>query len=110
MKRRLIMAATPATLLGAAVIAAGCGGGGSGTAYGASGGAASGGGGAAKTAQAATVGTRHTNLGTVLVDGQGGPLYLFEKDTATAGTCSGGGASIGPPAATTGPATAKGGV
>jgi predicted lipoprotein with Yx(FWY)xxD motif len=109
MKRRLIMAATPATLLGAAVIAAGCGGGGSGTAYGASGGAA-GGGGPAKTAQAATVGTRHTSLGTVLVDGQGRTLYLFEKDTGTASTCSGGCASIWPPATTTGPATAKGGV
>ena len=36
----------------------------------------------APAAAKATVSTRHTALGTVLVDGQGRTLYLFEKDHA----------------------------
>jgi predicted lipoprotein with Yx(FWY)xxD motif len=98
MRRRLsaygIVAAALAAL---AVIAAGCGGasqaGTSGSGYAA--------GGPAKAAPAATVSTRHTKLGTVIVDGQGQTLYLFEKDMGMASSCTGACASIWPPLTTT---------
>jgi predicted lipoprotein with Yx(FWY)xxD motif len=90
--------------LAVALVAAGCGSQSKGSAYSAP--AAT----PAAPAPATTVATGRTKLGTVLVDGQGRTLYLFEKDTGTASTCSGGCASIWPPATTTGPATAKGGV
>ena len=78
--------------LALAVVAAGCGGG-SDTAP-------------AKTARStsrtvttsfAMVGTRHTKLGTVLVDGRGRTLYLFEKDKGTTSECHGACASVWPP-------------
>ena len=80
-----------------ALIAAGCGGGGSGASTTSAG---YGAGTAARTAQAPTVGAKKTALGTILVDGQGRTLYLFEKDKGTASTCSGACASIWPPLTT----------
>src|SRR3954447_3309661 len=44
-----------------------------------------------------TVGTRNTELGTVLVDGQGRTLYLFEKDKGKVSACAGSCASVWPP-------------
>ena len=41
-----------------------------------------------------------TKLGTVLVDGRGRTLYLFEKDKGTASTCYGACASVWPPLTT----------
>ena len=73
--------------LALAVIAAGCGGGSSSApSYAKS-----------SSATAANVGTRHTKLGTVLVDAHGRTLYLFEKDKSTASKCSGACASVWPP-------------
>jgi predicted lipoprotein with Yx(FWY)xxD motif len=46
---------------------------------------------------ATTVATGRTKLGTVLVDGQGRTLYLFEKDKGPQSTCSGSCASVWPP-------------
>jgi predicted lipoprotein with Yx(FWY)xxD motif len=45
---------------------------------------------------------RSGDLGRFLVDGQGRTLYLFERDTGTMSTCSGGCATVWPPATTTG--------
>jgi predicted lipoprotein with Yx(FWY)xxD motif len=50
----------------------------------------------------ATVKTRHTSLGTVLVDAKGRTLYLFEKDTKNKSKCSGQCAVNWPPALTSG--------
>ncbi|MER6098091.1 hypothetical protein ABT154_19970 [Streptomyces sp. NPDC001728] len=52
----------------------------------------------------ATVG----NLGTVLVDGKGRTLYLFEADKSTSSTCNGGCATAWPPLLTTGQPSAGG--
>ncbi|WP_222869820.1 COG4315 family predicted lipoprotein [Actinomadura decatromicini] len=51
-----------------------------------------------ETIKTATVG----NLGQILVDGEGRTVYLFEKDTGTASTCSGSCAAVWPPVATSG--------
>jgi predicted lipoprotein with Yx(FWY)xxD motif len=102
MKRRL----APAVLAGLALIAAGCGGGSpavsTGPGYTASG--------AARSADAATVATRATKLGTLLVDGRGRTLYLFEKDKPTASTCTGACASIWPPLTSAGQGSVAGGL
>jgi predicted lipoprotein with Yx(FWY)xxD motif len=45
-----------------------------------------------------SVKTRHTSLGTVLVDAKGRTLYLFEKDTKNKSKCSGQCAANWPPA------------
>jgi len=52
---------------------------------------------AAAPASTVTVATRHTKLGTVLVDGEGRTLYLFEKDKGAASTCDGDCANAWPP-------------
>jgi predicted lipoprotein with Yx(FWY)xxD motif len=44
------------------------------------------------------VATGRTKLGTVLVDGKGRTLYLFEKDKGSASSCYGACASVWPPA------------
>lgn len=59
---------------------------------------------------AATIKTRHTSLGTVLVDSKGRTLYLFEKDKTKKSTCSGACAQDWPPATTSGTPKASGGV
>jgi predicted lipoprotein with Yx(FWY)xxD motif len=89
----------------AAVAVAGCGGGSS---------SAGGGSAYARPASAGTgpvaakVATRHTKLGTVLVDGRGRTLYLFEKDKGTASSCYGACASVWPPLTTGRHATGAG--
>ena len=76
---------------------AGCGGGsgGSGGAYGASGGAPG-----AAASGTASVALAQSNLGKILVDGQGRTLYLFEADKGTASACDGACASAWPPLTT----------
>jgi predicted lipoprotein with Yx(FWY)xxD motif len=87
------MVALVALALGAA-IAAGCGGndnsGGSSSGGGGGGGGAYGGGGGAPSTSSgpATVATSNTDLGTVLVDGNGRTLYLFQKDQPNQSACS----------------------
>jgi predicted lipoprotein with Yx(FWY)xxD motif len=49
------------------------------------------------TGAPATVGVASTSLGNVLVDAQGRTLYLFQKDSGTASTCSGACATSWPP-------------
>jgi predicted lipoprotein with Yx(FWY)xxD motif len=96
MKRRLAIGAAPAALAAIAVVAAGCGGGSqsgtTGPGYAAAG--------SARSATVATVSAAKTKLGTVLVDGRGRTLYLFEKDKGTASSCTGACASIWPPLTT----------
>jgi len=58
----------------------------------------------------ATVSVANTGLGKILVDSQGKTLYLFEKDTGTKSTCSGGCATIWPPLRASGKPTAGTGV
>jgi len=57
----------------------------------------------------ATVSVANTALGKILVDSQGKSLYLFEQDTGTKSTCSGGCATAWPPLRASGKATAGGG-
>jgi predicted lipoprotein with Yx(FWY)xxD motif len=52
-------------------------------------------------AGATAIKTAHTSLGTVLTDGKGVTVYLFEKDTGTRSTCYGACASAWPPVLTT---------
>jgi predicted lipoprotein with Yx(FWY)xxD motif len=49
---------------------------------------------------AATIKTRHTGLGTVLVDAKGRTVYLFEKDTKGKSKCTGACAKNWPPVLT----------
>ncbi|HEY6762737.1 MAG TPA: hypothetical protein VI318_24765 [Baekduia sp.] len=92
--RRLLAFAAVAAPASLSLIAAGCGGGGgSGSGYGAAAATAA----SSPAAAKATVSTRHTALGTVLVDGQGRTLYLFEKDHADMSACDGSCATVWPP-------------
>ena len=91
----------------AAMSLAACSSGSSGGAYGGGGStsASTGTSGAAATVATAGVG----DLGTVLVDGTGRTLYLFESDTGTTSTCTGGCAGTWPALVTDGTATADAG-
>jgi predicted lipoprotein with Yx(FWY)xxD motif len=51
-------------------------------------------------AAVATVKARHTSLGTILTDGRGMTLYLFEKDTRGKSACYGKCAAFWPPLVT----------
>ncbi len=103
MKRILL----PALGLAAtAAIAAGCGGNSS-TSYG---GAQTSTTKPAATTTAAKVMTSKTSLGTILVDGQGMTLYMFEKDKGGKSSCGGACAAAWPPDVTTGKPTAGGSV
>lgn len=51
---------------------------------------------------AETIKVKHSRLGTVLADGEGKTVYLFEKDKTAASTCSGACAQAWPPVTTTG--------
>ena len=81
-----------------AIAVAGCGGGSGGTSSGAYGGSS--GAPAVAGAGRASVALAHSNLGTILVDGQGRTLYLFEADKGTASSCDGACASAWPPLTT----------
>ena len=78
-----------ATLAAAGVLTAGCGSNGSasggGGIYGGSGSAPASGG----ASSAATITATSTSLGTILVDGSGRTLYLFEKDQSDQSACAG---------------------
>src|SRR6478736_1849443 len=87
MKRRIALGLLPVAL---ALAAAGCGTGSYSGATGASGARPA-------TSAPASVATGRTKLGTVLVDGKGRTLYLFEKDKGTASSCYGACASVWPP-------------
>ena len=69
------------------------------------------GGGLAPSSQSgsATVSVADSSLGQILVDGNGKTLYLFEADTSTQSTCSGGCAQAWPPVTTNGAPKAAGG-
>lgn len=58
--------------------------------------------GTASKSAAAKVGTRHTKLGTILVDAKGQTLYLFEKDRHGRSACAGACARNWPPSVTRG--------
>jgi predicted lipoprotein with Yx(FWY)xxD motif len=88
MKRRMALGLLPAAL---ALAAAGCGSSSHSDTKGATGARA------AATSAPASVATGRTNLGTVLVDGKGRTLYLFEKDKGSASSCYGACASVWPP-------------
>jgi predicted lipoprotein with Yx(FWY)xxD motif len=60
------------------------------------------------SSSSATVKTRSTSLGTILVDSKGRTLYLFEKDTKNKSKCSGACAANWPPALVSGKPTAGG--
>src|SRR4051794_13203908 len=102
-----MMSRTPLTLLASAVVIpltalalASCGGGNDATAASAPPKTASG--------QSATVGVGTTNLGKVLVDGQGRTLYLFQGDAGAKSNCSGACASNWPPLTSGKPTVGKG--
>jgi len=59
--------------------------------------------------RSATVGVNEGNLGKILVDSQGRTLYLFQQDSGTKSTCSGGCATAWPPLRASGKPTAGGG-
>jgi predicted lipoprotein with Yx(FWY)xxD motif len=89
MKRRLALAFLPVAV---ALAAAGCGTGGSSGTTGPAADARP-----ATASTAASLATGHTKLGTVLVDGKGRTLYLFEKDKDAMSSCYGACASVWPP-------------
>ena len=88
MKRRIALGLLPAAV---ALAAAGCG---TSSYSGTSGAAAAR---PAATSATASVATGRTTLGTVLVDGRGRTLYLFEKDKGATSSCYGACASVWPP-------------
>jgi len=61
-------------------------------------------------ASTATVKAAKSKVGTILVDGQGRTLYLFEKDKGGKSACSGECAAVWPPLITSGKPTAGAGV
>jgi predicted lipoprotein with Yx(FWY)xxD motif len=94
-------------LAAAGALAAGCGSNGSG-----SGGYGSGGSGASATTAGgkATVAAASSKLGTILVDGSGRTLYLFEKDQPNQSACAGACAAAWPADQSSGNPTAGSGV
>ena len=99
-----------ATLAAAGVLTAGCGSNGSasggGGIYGGSGSAPASGG----ASSVATVSATSTSLGTILVDGSGRTLYLFEKDQSDQSACAGACAAAWPVDQTSGTPKAGSGV
>jgi len=90
--RRPLMALVALTAAG--MLAAGCGSSSSGSGGSGSGGGLYGGSSAPTTAPSAvaavaTVSAASTSLGTILVDGSGRTLYLFEKDQSDQSACAG---------------------
>jgi predicted lipoprotein with Yx(FWY)xxD motif len=63
---------------------------------------------ATAAARHAVVKTRHSSLGTYLVDSRGRALYLFEKDTGRRSRCTGACARAWPPLITRGKPEAQG--
>jgi predicted lipoprotein with Yx(FWY)xxD motif len=99
----------------AAALVAGCGGGnsGSGGSSTSGGGSSTSGGGSSTSggqASQATVSTASTSLGSILVDGTGRTLYLFQKDQPNQSACSGACVSAWPVDQTSGTPKAGSGV
>jgi predicted lipoprotein with Yx(FWY)xxD motif len=103
MRRPLVVLAALAAV---GALAAGCGSSNNSSSGGSSSGGTSSGGGAygggtpptsSGQAGVTTVATASTKLGSILVDGNGRTLYLFEKDQPNQSACSGGCASAWPP-------------
>lgn len=94
--RRLRVIATASVVI--VLLAAGCGGKSSTSSKSAPATASS----AASAAGGATVAVSSSKLGSILVDGSGRTLYLFEKDKGTTSSCYGACAGAWPPYATTG--------
>ena len=65
---------------------------------------------AAGGSDAASVAVANSNLGEILVDGNGRTLYLFQADKGTTSTCDGACASAWPPLTTVGQPIAASGV
>jgi predicted lipoprotein with Yx(FWY)xxD motif len=106
-------------LVAAALLAAGCGSSSSNAASGTTSQKSSGGYGygarsasttTASAAGAATVASRMTSLGQILVDGRGLTIYLFEKDKGTSSMCDSSCAQFWPPVTTSGAPKAGAGV
>jgi predicted lipoprotein with Yx(FWY)xxD motif len=96
LRRRLVALAA---LAAAGALAAACSSGNSnsgGSSSGGGGGAYGGGGGPSTSSGPATVSTSSTKLGSILVDGSGRTLYLFQKDQPNQSACSGACASAWP--------------
>jgi predicted lipoprotein with Yx(FWY)xxD motif len=94
--RRLRVIATASVAI--VLLAAGCGGKSSTSSKSAPATASS----SASSAGGATVAVSSSKLGSILVDGSGRTLYLFEKDKGTTSSCYGACATAWPPYATTG--------
>jgi predicted lipoprotein with Yx(FWY)xxD motif len=95
------------SVLALGLLAAACGGGGGGgasSATPAAGAASSAPASSAPAAAAAAVGAKKVGLGTILVDGKGMTLYLFEKDKGGKSACDGACAAAWPPVLTSGTA------
>jgi predicted lipoprotein with Yx(FWY)xxD motif len=100
------------TLVAAALLAAGCGSSSNAASSGTSSKSSGGGYGYGAPATSATttmpasgsatVSSRMTSLGQILVDGNGMTIYLFEKDTGTTSMCDSSCAKYWPPVTTTG--------
>jgi predicted lipoprotein with Yx(FWY)xxD motif len=106
-------------LVAAALVAAGCGSSSTNAASGSTSSKSTGGGYGAPAASAtttmsttgsATISSRMTSLGQVLVDGNGMTIYLFEKDTGTTSMCDSSCAKFWPPVTTSGAPKAGSGV
>jgi len=116
---RIAKSAFAGMLLAVAVAASACGGtstsgaGGGGTSASGSNASSGGGYGYGSPAKAPsgtdTVKAAKSDLGTILVDGEGKTLYLFEADKGGTSSCSGGCAAVWPPVTTSGSATAGAG-
>jgi predicted lipoprotein with Yx(FWY)xxD motif len=105
MNKRIPALAVVLVLLAAAVVA-GCGSGSNSTNASTSGGSTM-----KQPAQAATVKTASaSDLGMILVDGQGRTIYLFQRDTGPTSTCSGACIAAWPAVTTHGTPSAAGGV
>jgi predicted lipoprotein with Yx(FWY)xxD motif len=98
MKGRLLLLALLATLGALAVGAVAVAGASSGSASAAK-----------KSSGAATVTVRKTKLGSIIVDGSGRTMYLFEKDKGGKSACNGACATAWPPLMTSGKPKATGG-
>jgi predicted lipoprotein with Yx(FWY)xxD motif len=120
---RIAKLAFACVVLAVAVAASACGGAGSsagssaaGAGTSASGSNASSGGGygygrpSKAAAGSDTIMTAKSDLGTILVDGDGKTLYLFEADKGTTSVCSGGCVAVWPPVTTEGNPRAGAGV
>jgi predicted lipoprotein with Yx(FWY)xxD motif len=101
-RRRPLVALVALATVG--LLAAGCGSNNTGSGGGAYGGTSS------APSGAATVSTASTSLGTILVDGSGRTLYLFQNDRPNQSTCAGACAAAWPVDASSGTPKAGSGV